>query len=62
MRFPFTFMGLLALGFGFWILVYAATHQRLDPLALGVAVAAGAGCLVFAAYVLVRRLRRGREA
>lgn len=60
-RFPFTFMGLLALGFGLWILAYAVTHQRLDPLALGIAWAAGAASLAFAAYVLVRRLRRGPE-
>jgi len=61
-RFPFTFMGLLALGFGLWILAYVAGHQQLDPVAQGIALVTAAASIAFAVYVLVRRLRHGPQA
>jgi hypothetical protein len=60
-RFPFTFMGLLALGIGLWVLVYLAGHRGLDPGSQGVALATSALCFGFGAYVLIRRVRRGPE-
>ena len=61
MRFPFTFMGLIALAMGVWAVAYLITHQALDAgsrqLALGTAVV----CFGFALYVLVRRVRRGPQ-
>jgi hypothetical protein len=60
-RFPFTFMGVMALALGVWVVVYVAGHQALDAgsrqLALGTAVV----CFAFALYVLVRRVRRGPQ-
>ncbi|HXC79559.1 MAG TPA: hypothetical protein VNU19_21210 [Candidatus Acidoferrum sp.] len=61
MRFPFTFMGLMALGIGIWVVVYLAGHRGLDPAAQTIA---GATVLIswsFALYVLVRRVRRGPQ-
>lgn len=59
LRFPFTFMGVLGLAIGLWVVAYLAIHPGLDSgsrvLALGTAVV----CLGFGAYVLIRRLRRG---
>jgi uncharacterized membrane protein len=60
-RFPFTFMGLMALGLGLWVLIYLAGHRGLDPGSQGIAVAAVALCWGFAGYVLFRRVRRGPE-
>ena len=34
LRFPFTFMGVLALAIGLWVVVYLVGHRTLDPLAL----------------------------
>ena len=61
MRFPFTFMGLTALGLGLWVLIYLAGHPGLDPASQGIAAATIALCWGFAAYVLIRRVRRGPE-
>ena len=61
LRFPFTFMGLLALGLGLWVLVYLAGHRGLDPASQGVGLVAVAICLGFGVYVLVRRIRRGPQ-
>ncbi len=61
MRFPFTFMGVIALGIGLWVLVYLASHRTLDPVAQGMALVTAVICLGFGAYVLVRRVRRGPE-
>jgi hypothetical protein len=60
-RFPFTFMGLMALGLGLWVLIYLAGHRGLDPASQGIAAATVAICWGFAAYVLIRRVRRGPE-
>ena len=60
-RFPFTFMGLMALGIGLWVVVYLAAHRGLDPLAEALASATALVCFAFGGYVLARRLRRGPE-
>ncbi|HYM65763.1 MAG TPA: hypothetical protein VEW68_00580 [Patescibacteria group bacterium] len=61
MRFPFTFMGAMALGIGLWIVVYLAAHQGLDPASREMALATAAVCFGFGAYVAIRRLRRGPQ-
>ena len=61
MRFPFTFMGILALGIGLWVLVYLAWHRGLDAGSQGAALATALVCFGFGAYVLIRRVRRGPE-
>ena len=59
MRFPFTFMGVLALGIGLWVVFYLALHHELDAVSQGLAVATATVCFGFGAYVLIRRVRRG---
>ena len=61
LRFPFTFMGLMALALGLWVLVYLAGHRGLDSASQGVGLVTVAICLGFGAYVLVRRIRRGPQ-
>ena len=61
LRFPFTFMGLMALGLGLWVLLYLAVHRGLDPASQGIGLVTVAICLVFGVYVLVRRIRRGPQ-
>jgi hypothetical protein len=61
LRFPFTFMGLMALGLGLWVLVYLAGHRGLDPASQGIGLVTVAICLGFGLYVLVRRIRRGPQ-
>lgn len=61
LRFPFTFLGLMALGLGLWVVVYLAGHRGLDPAAQGIALVTIAICLGFGVYVLVRRIRRGPQ-
>ena len=61
MRFPFTFIGVMALGIGFWVLAYLLSHRSLD---LGSEVIAGAAVLIswgFGVYVLIQRVRRGPQ-
>jgi hypothetical protein len=60
-RFPFTFMGVMALGLGLWVLIYLAGHRGLDPASQGIAIATAALSWGFAAYVLIRRVKRGPE-
>jgi hypothetical protein len=60
-RFPFTFMGVLALGIGLWVLVYVAGHRGLDAASQAIALATVAVCWGFGAYVLIRRFRRGPQ-
>ncbi len=57
MRFPFTFMGLLAIVFGAWIVAFFALH-RTGPVAL----VGAALMLAFGFFVLYRRVTRGRQA
>ena len=60
-RFPFTFMGLIALGIGMWIVVYLALRPELDTASRGLAAATAAVCFGFGLYVLIRRVRRGPQ-
>ena len=61
MRFPFTFIGVLALGIGAWIVVYLVAHRGLDAVSVGLAAATAALCFGFGIYVLVRRAVRGPQ-
>jgi hypothetical protein len=60
-RFPFTFLGLMAIGIGIWVAVYVAGHRDLDPASVWIAYATALGTFGFGAYVIVRRLRRGPD-
>jgi putative Mn2+ efflux pump MntP len=60
-RFPFTFMGLMALGIGLWVGFYLAGHPGLDAFSKGVAVVTAVILVAFGAYVLIRRVRRGPQ-
>ena len=61
MRFPFTFMGVMALGMGLWVGFYLAGHRQLDPVSQAIAAVTAVGSLGFGAYVLIRRVRRGPQ-
>ena len=62
MRFPFTFMALLSLAMGVWILGYVRVGAPIDPVARGIAAGAGLSFLVVGGYLLVRRLVHGSRA
>ncbi|MDQ6877878.1 MAG: hypothetical protein M3082_09295 [Candidatus Dormibacteraeota bacterium] len=61
LRFPFTFMGLMALGIGIWVLAYLTGHKGLDPVSQAIAAITILISWAFSAYVLVRRVRRGPQ-
>ena len=61
MRFPFTFMGIVSLAIGVFVVGYLAGHRSLDPAASWMALAAGLLAFGFGVYVIVRRMLRGRE-
>ncbi|HET7419074.1 MAG TPA: hypothetical protein VFL27_01700 [Candidatus Dormibacteraeota bacterium] len=61
MRFPFTFIGVLALAIGLWVVLYLVTHRGLDALSVGLAGGTAALCFGFGVYVLVRRVVRGPQ-
>lgn len=61
MRFPFTLMGVVSLGFGLWTASYFATHGGFDPFVAGSGWAAAAAMTGFGAYLVVRRLRHGPQ-
>jgi hypothetical protein len=54
-------MGLMALALGLCVLVYLSGHPELDPASRGIAVATIVITWAFAAYVLIRRIRRGPQ-
>ena len=60
-RFPFTFMGVLALAIGVWVVVYLVGHRTLDLVAQELAIGTAVVCFGFAAYVLIRRVMRGPQ-
>jgi hypothetical protein len=60
-RFPFTFLGVMALGIGLWVLIYLAGHDGLDPVSRGLAIATVVGSWGFGGYVVVQRVRRGPQ-
>jgi len=59
-RFPFTFLGIMALVIGLWVVVYLAGHQ-LDPASRNLAIATVVVSWAFGAYVVIRRVRRGPQ-
>ena len=61
MRFPFTFIGVLALAIGVWVLVYLVGHRSLDAVSQELAGGTALVCFGFAAYVLIRRVMRGPQ-
>lgn len=61
LRFPFTFMGVMALGIGIWVLAYLAGHGGLDPVSQAIAATTILISWGFGAYVLIRRLRGGPQ-
>ena len=61
MRFPFTFMGFIALAIAAWVALYLAVHPGLDASSQGLAAGTAVVCFLFAVYVFVRRLRRGPQ-
>ena len=61
MRFPFTFMGLMALALGAWVVGYLVTHTSMDGVAQVIALATAVMCFGFGGYVLVRRARHGPQ-
>ncbi len=61
MRFPFTFMGVMALGIGVWVAFYLVSHPGMDPLSEGIAALTAVISFGFGAYVLIRRVRRGPQ-
>jgi hypothetical protein len=60
-RFPFTFMGLMALGIGLWVAFYLVEHPSLDAFSRGIALVTAVVSFGFGLYVLVRRVRRGPQ-
>ena len=60
-RFPFTFLGVVALVFGVWVLTYVLAHPGLDTASRDLALATVVGSWGFGLYVVVRRLRRGPQ-
>lgn len=61
MRFPFTFMGFVALAIGLWVVFYLAVHRSLDAGSQELAAGTAFLCFVFGLYVLIRRVRRGPQ-
>ena len=61
-RFPFTFMGFVALAIAVWVGVYLASHRALDAGSQELAAGTAIVCLAFAVYVFVRRVRRGPQS
>jgi len=60
-RFPFTFMGFMALALGVWVVLYLAAHRSLDAGSQELAGATALVCFGFGLYVLIRRVRRGPQ-
>jgi hypothetical protein len=60
-RFPFTFMGFMALAIGVWVALYLAAHRSMDPGSQELAGATALVCFGFGLYVLIRRVRSGPQ-
>jgi len=60
-RFPFTFIGVLALAIGVWVVVYLLAHRALDPVSVVLAGGTALLCFGFGGYVLIRRVIRGPQ-
>jgi hypothetical protein len=61
-RFPFTFLGIMALAIGLWVIVYLAGHHELDPESRNLAIGTVVVSWAFGGYVVIRRVRRGPQA
>lgn len=61
-RFPFTFLGLIAIGIGVWVALYLAIHPGMDPVSVWISYGTAIAAFGFGVYVLVRRLRRGPDS
>lgn len=62
MRFPFTLIGLLCLGFGIWMLAYAVTRRQGDSFLMLAAGVTGAVLIGFGAYRLILSALRGSQS
>lgn len=60
MRFPFTFMGVMSLLLGIWIMLYFVIRQPDGPVSGGIEVATAVVMIGFGSWVVWRRLT-GRE-
>jgi hypothetical protein len=60
-RFPFTFLGIMALAIGLWVVAYLTTHPVMDPVSESLAIATVIVCWGFGGYVVIRRVRRGPQ-
>ena len=54
-------MGLMALAMGGWAVIYLTGHPTLDAASRALAAGTAVVCFGFAAYVLIRRVRRGPQ-
>ena len=54
-------MGFVALAIGAWVVAYLTGHPTLDPASRVLAAGTAVVCFAFAAYVLIRRVRRGPQ-
>ncbi|HZV53273.1 MAG TPA: hypothetical protein VFD49_26345 [Candidatus Dormibacteraeota bacterium] len=59
-RFPFTFMGVLCLALGLWIMIYLMVRGPDGPVSGGIEVAMAFVLIAFGSWVVWRRLT-GRE-
>jgi hypothetical protein len=57
-RFPFTFLGIMALVIGLWVIVYLAGHHELDPVSRGLAVGTVVGSWATGRILQARSIRR----
>jgi hypothetical protein len=62
MRFPFTFMGLLSIALGAWIVGYLILHPARDGLTVGLEVVPALALFAFGGWLLYRRAAHGRAA
>ena len=62
MRFPFTFMGVLSIALGAWIVGYLLLHPSKDGVTLGLEVVPALALFAFGAWLLYRRAVHGRAA
>jgi hypothetical protein len=60
-RFPFTFLGIIALAIGIWVVAYLALHRSLDVFSQELAGATALVCFGFGLYVLIRRVTHGPQ-
>jgi uncharacterized membrane protein len=61
MRFPFTFLGIMALAIGLWVVIYLSSHPSLDTGSRTMAIATVVVAWGFGGYVILRRLMRGPQ-